>query len=451
MRGIDRVSQCFVAFALTAGLALGGCGAQNPATRNETGKESAADASASKQPRKDEKITYIASNEKYGLQLPNGDAFGEIFKDFIYWDYATQIEKNEDKLELEGDILGCDILGHLKAMKLLDREVKIRLYYRECDKEEHYRESNFYHVIVGFPESKDTDNSWLSMEYSSRGLSSEYDWECCEWLDIDKQISFEKLEQNKEIMKQYTSMGETSIAVSEAEAKAYQPENKFPEGEKEQILTAIENAVKHEYKEAKDTMLFIHDFLPGNSNFSGKAVDLNVTDKYDMPVYGIRSQINYSGDKLEQLDGIYWSTYVSLPEYSTAYPTLKLLKGLAKREAEEMDAKKCILAFHIKDGKVIGMNDHSPSLTEKEEVLGSNDYSSVLTEKKVRENFGVPDEADITIKYGKFTSYKQGFGARIVAVDVYEDGKRKAGGYCLIQNGEPGCNLTSDYEEPEKK
>lgn len=449
MRGINKFSQCFVVFALTAGLALAGCGAQNPVDKNEVGKESASDSSASQQSGKDEKITYVASNEKYGLQLPDADAFGEIFKDFIYWDYATQIEKHDDKLEHV-----YNILGQLKAMKLLDGEVKIRLYYRECDKEEHYRESNFYHVIVGFPESKATDNSWLSMEYSSRGLSSEYEWGCFQWMDCYKQISFEQLEQSKEIIKQYTSMGETSIAVSEAEAKAYQPENKFPEGEKEKILAAIENAVKHEYKEARDTMLFIHDFLPGDSNFSGKEVDFSMTDDtYDTPVYGIQSQINYSGDKLEQLAGIYWSTYDSPSEYSTANPkpTLKFLKETAKREAEQMDAEKCILAFHIKDGKVIGMNDHSPSLTGKEEVLGSNDYSSVLTEKKVRENFGVPDGADITVKYGKSTSYKKGFGARIVAVDVYEDGKRMAGGYCLIQNGEPGCNLTSDYEAPEKK
>jgi len=452
-----KICNLFVIFALAAAFALGGCGAKNAVSQNREKsvpeKQSATESPSPQPTGKSEKTAlqlYIASNEKYGLHLPNGDAFGKIFKDFIYWDYGTQIEKHGKKLEDE-----INILGRLKAMKLLDKEVKIRLYYRECDKEEMDNgESNLYNVIVGFPESEDPDyGSWISMEYSSRGLSSDYDWEYCGWLDGIQQISFEKLEQNKKFQKKYTCMGETSFEVSEAEAKSYQPENKFAEGEKEHILAEIDRAVRKEYKKAKDTMLFIHDFLPGDFNLSGKEVDFNMTSEDDMPVNWIQSEIGYSGNQLEKFEGIGWRSRYST-EYSGARPdynpTVKFLKESAENEAEEMDTERCILVYHIKDGEVICCNDQPLIQTEKGEALGSNDYSCLLTEEKVRERLYIPDKADIKIKYGKEAYWKQSFEASIVEVKVYEDGKEVAGGFFLIKNGEGGCNLMS-YEAPEKK
>lgn len=450
----------FVAFALTAALVLGGCGAQNAVSQNgeeNTAEEHSVTEQPSTQPPAEKKESaYVASNEKYGLHLPNADDFGKIFKDFIYWEYATQIEKHEDKLENESNIL-----GQLKAMKLLDGEVKIRLYYRECDKEEMDEwDSNLYNVIVGFPESEDPSedhnygSTWISMDYSARGLSSEYDWEYCGWLDAIQQISFDELEQNKRFQKKYTCVGETSFEVSEAEAKSYQPENKFAEGEKEHILAEIDKAVRKEYKKAKDTMLFIHDFLPGDFNLSGKEVDFNMTSEDDMPLNWIQSEIGYSGNKLEKFQGIYWRT-----RYSTAYsgasqpnynPTVKFLKESAENEAEEMDTERCILVYYIKNGEVLCYNDQPLVLTEKGEILGSNDYSCLLTEKKVRERLCIPNEADIKIKYGKETYWKESFGASIVEVKVYEDGTKVAGGFFLIKDGEGGCNLMS-YEAPQKK
>ncbi len=83
--------------------------------------------------------------------------------------------------------------------------------------------------------------------------------------------------EEEKIQKNYTCMGETGIDVSETEAKVYQPKNKFAEGEREHILAEIDRAVRKEYKDAKDTMVFIHDFLPGDFNLSGKEVDFDMT------------------------------------------------------------------------------------------------------------------------------------------------------------------------------
>lgn len=441
-----------VAFALTASLVLEGCGARNAVSQNGE-KNTAEGYSVTEQPStqppaEQKESAYVASNEKYGLHLPNANAFGEFFRDFIYWEYAAQIENHEKKLEDERNIL-----GNLKAMKLLGREVKLRMYYREWDIEEmDYGESNLYNVIVGFPEAKGGSGStWLSMDYSCRGLSSEYDWEYCGWLDSIQQISFEKLEQNKKFQKEYTCMGDTGIAVSETEAKAYQPENKFAEGEKEHILAEIDRAVRKEYKDAKDTMVFIHDFLPGDFNLSGKEVDFDMTSKDDMPVRWIRSGIGYLGNQLEKFDGIDWQTH-----YATAYsgagqpdynPTVKFLKESAENEAEEMDTERCILVYYIKNGEVLCYNDQPLVLTEKGEVLGNNDYSCLLTEEKVRDQLGIPNGADIRIKYGKEAYWKESFEARIVEVDVYEKGQKErvAGGFFLIKDGSAGCNLMS-YE-----
>ena len=457
-----------LALALLAVVSLAGCGAKDGVTedgkRNASGERSVeADSSRGKQgegdatsqpavspsPAKDKKDGYIASNEKYGLHLPNADAFGKIFKDFVCWEYATQIEKHEKKLEDEQNIL-----GGLNAMKLLDGEVKIRMYYRECDIEEmDYGESNLYNVIVGFPESKDSDYpSWLSMDYSCRGLSSRYDWEYCGWLDSIQEISFEKLEQNKKFRKKYTCMGETGIAVSETEAKAYQPENKFAEGEKEHILAEIDMAVRKEYKDAKDTMIFIHDFLPGDFNLSGKEVNFDIKSKDDMPLYWIQSGIGYLGNHLEKFDGIDWQT-----RYSTGYsgagqpdynPTVKFLEESAEKEAQEINMERCILAYYVKNGEPICYSDSRLITTEEGGMmLSSNDYSRFLTEKKVRDQLGIPDRADIKIKYGKEIYWKDSFGANIVEVDVCEKGRKEgvAGGFFLIKDGSAGCDLMS-YE-----
>ena len=464
---VGKGCRLVLALALLAVLALVGCGAkdgvagggkrdvsedENAKADSSRKKQGEGDATsqpaASPSPKRDGKDGYIASDEKYNLHLPGADAFGKIFKEFVCWEYATQIEKREKKLEDEQNIL-----GNLKGMGLLDGEVKIRMYYRECDMEEmDYGESNLYNVIVGFPESKDSDYpSWLSMDYSCRGLSSRYDWEYCGWLDSIQQISFEKLEQNKKFQKKYTCMGETSIAVSETEAKAYQPENKFAEGEKEHILAKIDLAVRKEYKDAKDTMVFIHDFLPGDFNLSGKEVDFDMKSKDDMPVYWIRSGIGYLGNRLEKFDGIDWQTH-----YSTAYsgasqpdynPTVKFLEESAEREAQEIDMERCILAYYVKNGEPICYNDQRLIFTEKGMMLGSNDYSCLLTEEKVRNQLGIPDGADIKIKYGKEIYWKDSFGANIVEVDVYEKGRKErvAGGFFLIKDGSAGCNLMS-YE-----
>lgn len=112
-----------------------------------------------------------------------------------------------------------------------------------------------------------------------------------------------------------------------------------------------------------------------------------------------------------------------------------------------MDTERCILVYYIKNGEVFCYNDQPLVLTEKGEVLGNNDYSCLLTEEKVRNQLGIPDGADIRIKYGKEAYWKESFEARIVEVDVYEKGQKErvAGGFFLIKDGSAGCSLMS-YE-----
>ena len=98
------------------------------------------------------------------------------------------------------------------------------------------------------------------------------------------------------------------------------------------------------------------NFLPGDESLSGEVVYLDIKDKDDIPLFYIRSTIYYSGAKMDKFEDVYWDTH-----YSTAYsaagnphydPTVKQVREWAAEEAEAIDGSKCILAFHIKDGKI---------------------------------------------------------------------------------------------------
>lgn len=301
--------------------------------------------------RKTDTYSVVATNETYGLELPGAAAFRDILQDFIYWEYATMIEKDKNG--------SFSIIGILREENCLEKELKIHLYYRECDVEEmDYAERNIYNIVVTFPANKEL--SYFSFCYNARGLSSGYDYGYDGWFseDLEDDISSQELEKSKWFQKQYTSFGETSLTLKKAEAEEYKVTDKFPAGEREQILSAIQKCIKKEYKKKDNLVIYVRDFLPGDQSLSGEVVNLDIKDKYDMPLVWIQSTIHYSGAKMEKFEDVYWSTH-----YSTAYsgashpynPTIKQVRKWAVEEAEAVDASKCILAFRIKDGKITGL------------------------------------------------------------------------------------------------
>ena len=294
--------------------------------------------------------SFAATNETYGLALPEAEAFRDILQDFIYWEYATKLEKDKTGR--------TSVVGILEEENCLERELKINLYYRECDKEDmDEAERNIYNIIMTFPEDKQL--SYFSFYYDARGLSSDYDYGYDGgWVsdDLDDDISSQELMKNKQFQKKYTVFGESSLTVKKAEAEEYEVTDKFPAGEKKEILSAIKKCINKKYKDEDDVIIYVRDFLPGDLSLSGKVVYLDIKDKDDMPLFYIRSTIYYSDARMDKFEDVYWDTH-----YSTAYsgagnphydPTVKQVREWAEEEAEAIDASKCILAFHVKEGEI---------------------------------------------------------------------------------------------------
>ena len=289
--------------------------------------------------------SYPIENKEYNLSLPTAETFGKELKDFIYWEYATKIEKDIQDSK--------SVLATLESMDCLDKELKLNLYYYEVDGScMDYDKRNFYDVVVTFPEEGEI--SYFSFTYNAKGLSSDYDYEDDDWFDEDiEDISSQKLEKEEWFQKQYTFFGETNLTLSREEAENYEVTNHFAEGEKEKILSRIEEAIKENYGEWEDAVVCVQDFLPGDTQLSGRVIDLDMTSENTMPLYWIQSMIIYD-EKMETFDDIYWATH-----YSTGYggspnydPTVEQLKTWAEEEKESVDIEKCILAYQIKDGKI---------------------------------------------------------------------------------------------------
>lgn len=211
------------------------------------------------------------------------------------------------------------------------------------------------------PENKKL--SYFSFNYNARGLSLDYDYGYDGWFSdsLEDDISSQELEKNKWFQNHYTSFGEASLILNKAEAEEYEVKNKFPDGEKEQILSAIQKAIKKEYKKEKNLVVYIRDFLPGDEILSGEVVNLDIKDKDDMPLFWIKASINYSGATLGKFEDVYWDT-----RYSTAYsgasqpyynPTVQQVKEWAKEEENAINVDKCILAYRIKNGEMFDLKD----------------------------------------------------------------------------------------------
>lgn len=344
-----------------------GCSYNDIMKKYEVGKENVEPSETDQEARtsvaKPASYSIVTENKEYGLTLPEAEAFRDILQDFIYWEYATMIEKDG----------GISIFRRLEEENCLETELKIHFYYRECDREEmDYGERNIYNIIVIFPANKSL--SYFSLEYNARGLSSDYDYGYGGWFSdhldsLDMDISSQKLEKNKWFRKQYTSFGAASLLIKKEEAEAYTVKDRFPVGEKEQILAAIQKAVKKEYKKANNQIVYIRDFLPGDESLSGEVINLDIKSKDDMPLFWVKSFIHYSGAKMEEFEDIYWDTHYSSgysgagqPHYN---PTLKQVKKWAKEENEAINVEKCILAYRIKDGGLIDLKHVDENISEE--------------------------------------------------------------------------------------
>lgn len=310
-----------------------------------------------------EDTAYFAKNEKYALYLPDTEKLAQEIQEFIYWEKNTAIERDEKEQ--------CTIFRTLKEEKCLDKEIQMHFYMRECDVSEMDEGvHNFYNIIVTFPQLENL--SFYSFEYNARGLSSDYDYGYGAWFDedIDMDISAAKLEKEKWFQKQYSLVGETKMTISsETSTQLCTLENRFKNGEKDKIIADIKKTIQKEYKDAKNLVVYVRDFLPGDEGLQGKVVDLNMTGKYDMPLYWIYSLIQYSDEKMENFDSVIWGTH-----YSTAYsgagqpdynPTVKELKKAARQERDAVDASKCIYACHIKNGNLYSLMDERKPFLRK--------------------------------------------------------------------------------------
>lgn len=123
------------------------------------------------------------------------------------------------------------------------------------------------------------------------------------------------------------------------------------------------------------------------------------------------------------------------------------IKGIKKKVLWKSSNKK--VASVSADGGVTGIARGTAVVTAsygkrcakcKVRVIGRKDYSPILTEKVIRKALSVPRQAKITIKYGK-RFYKRSFGATLVPVDVFENGKKVAGASFFVRDGELGCNI----------
>ena len=187
------------------------------------------------------------------------------------------------------------------------------------------------------------------MDYNARGLSLKYDYGYDRWFSnsLEDDISSQEMKKSQWFQKHYTSFGETSLRLKKAEAESYKVKNKFPAGEKERILSAIQELIKEEYKEEDNLLVYVRDFLTGDHSLSGRVVNLNITNSDDMPLYWIISDINYTGNKMEEFQNVHWYTHYSTgyndagtPDYN---PTVNQVKEWAKEEKEAVNVENAFL------------------------------------------------------------------------------------------------------------
>lgn len=331
-------------------LLLSGCQqAKNPAPQTNNKTEEATELAPAANTEEDNASPYATENKEYNLSLPKAEAFGKELKDFIYWEYATEIKKDEQKFS--------SVLTKLENKDCLNKELKLHLYYQECDGSDFdFSNSNYYDVIVTFPEEKQIE--YFTFNYTAKGLSSNYDYGSGWSADDIEDAPSQKSEQEEEFLEQYTFFGETSLTLSKEDAANYEAANHFADGEKEHILQKIEETIKEEYSKCDNAVICVRDFLPGDTEISGEVIYMDIVDEDFIPLYWITSILYYSDKKMEHFDDVYWFTHYSTAFHSAPNSepiTVEQRKEYAEEEKAGINMDKCILAYQIKDGELIDL------------------------------------------------------------------------------------------------
>lgn len=316
-----------------------GCGMQNPAgdqAKNVTGTAAAVSGAAATPTGKK-----VAENKKYGISLPEAEEFAGELEELVYWSYATRQEEGESNL-----------YSWLEEHKALGRELKVKLYYQEGDKEDGYFDSSdeirpFYHILACFPEIQEVDN-YVGMCYNARGLVNPDDFD-----DYDEMDNIEDVLSGGEDGKPYTEWGETTIYVDEMRAKEY-----VPAKDTSKIRQQIERDCLKEFKKYgeynEEYEIYLREFLSGDEWMEGVVIQCDPKEG-DVPIGWVQTHICYAGKKMEKYKKIVWhvrsSTMFNGPEgYS-----LKAAKEAVKEQREAMLPENCFLAYRIKGDKMTSL------------------------------------------------------------------------------------------------
>ncbi len=322
-----------------------GCGMQNSAgdqAKNVTGTAAAVSGAAATL-KISPKGKKVVENKKYGISLPEAEEFAEELEELVYWSYATRQEEGESNL-----------YSWLEERKALGRELKVKLYYQEGDKDDNYFDSSdeirpFYYILAWFPEIQEVDN-YVGMWYNARGLVNPDDFNVYDDPDID---DIEDVLSGGEDEEPYTEWGESTIYVDEMRAKEY-----VPAKDTSKIRQQIERDCLKEFKKYgeynEEYEIYLREFLPGDQWMEGVVIQCDPKDG-DVPIGWVQTHICYAGRKMEKYKKIVWhvrpSTMFNGPEgYS-----LKAAKEAAKEQREAMLPENCFLAYRIKGDKMTSL------------------------------------------------------------------------------------------------
>lgn len=336
-----RIKQIFVTAVLVVSLCVG-CGLQNTAgdeADSVSGRAASVTGTAvqSSQTEGEKKaIRYVAKDEKYGLALPEADAFGEELENMIYWSYAKRIYEKDDGL-----------YGYLREKKALGRELKIKLSYAKDKELEMFNElceyRPIYLVRLTIPELGG-DTFWL--EYHSSGLASRIgDYSEDDELEDDESED----EEDEDESYDWHEMGETTICIEEGKAETYEPQENITE-EKEKILKDLRKEIAACRGRNEDCAIYLQDFLPGDDSLSGVMLHYDA----EVPISWLTIVIYYT--KQGEYYCLDWhprtSTMFNGSEYSK-----EAAKEAIKEQEEAILVDHCLMAYRIKGKEMISLKE----------------------------------------------------------------------------------------------
>lgn len=331
-----------LAIAILASLCVG-CGVQNTAgdkVDSVSGGAASVTGTAvqSSQTEGEKKtIRYVAKDEKYGLALPEADAFGEELENMIYWSYAKRMYEEDDGL-----------YGYLKEKKALGKELKIKLSYAKDKELEMFNELCEYRprylVLLTIPELEgDTPVYWL--EYHSSGLAS-----CIEDYSEDDELEDEEDEDER---LDWHELGETTICIEEEKAEAYEPQEDITE-EKEKILKDLKKEIENYKRKDQDCAIYLQDFLPGEDSLSGTILYYDIGEEPTSTIAWLTTLIYYT--EQNEYYGLELHPRASTMFNGSAY-SKEAAEEAVKEQEEAILVDHCLMAYRIKGNEMISLKE----------------------------------------------------------------------------------------------